>query len=142
VFSGVLPYSDRGSKIVMLCPGCAGTFRVMIEPILGDDDETATKRDVETSTLVESATTILSTCTCRNGANQHGSWRVIDESCPACGSAEGKARALYEAGLLNIRRYHDKRCISLTEGYEQFCDCRTLAFIDGYNNRGKVEYGG
>jgi hypothetical protein len=86
--------------------------------------------DVSTSTLVESATKILSTCTCRNGANQHGSWRVIDESCPACGSAEGKARALYEAGLLNIRRYHDKRCISLTEGYEQFCDCRTLAFID------------
>lgn len=46
--------------------------------------------------LFDQIVAALSKCTCKSGRNQHGFWRLVHESCPACGLAESKARAVGE----------------------------------------------
>lgn len=46
---------------------------------------------------VEKAAEALQVCTCPAGRNQHGHWRLVGPTCPACGDAEAKVRAVLVA---------------------------------------------
>lgn len=76
---------------------------------------------------IERAVKILSTCTCREGHNQHGPWRQIDMSCPLCGDSRGRAKALANVGLLPTEvqyEYYDQWGNQTTK--QDYATCRTI----------------
>jgi hypothetical protein len=56
--------------------------------------------------MIQKGAEALGVCTCKEGRNQHGLWRLVDNDCPACGTNEAKAKAVIDAIMPEVNNLY------------------------------------